>query len=152
MVPQRIAEMIMNRTLERTGAAPSDFVQRLVGQDSELAQQVAKDPYNFEFPGLSGEVAERYLVLALANRIAETLRKLGQGFSFVGRQVHFGVDGDDYYVDMLSGGQPHPWQSPPIHTTSSPPPNSKPCPTKATLSLPSNGQNLTRERPSPLRR
>ncbi len=96
-----LLNMIMNRTLERTGAAPSNFVQRLVGQDSELAQQVAKDPYSFEFLGLSGEVAERDLELALTSRITETLRELGPGFSFVGRQVHFDVDGDDYYVDML---------------------------------------------------
>jgi hypothetical protein len=39
--------MIMNKTLERTGSAPSNFVQQLVAPDSELAQQIAKDPYNF---------------------------------------------------------------------------------------------------------
>lgn len=49
-----LLNMIMNRTLERTGAAPSNFAQQLVAQDSELAQQIAKDPYNFEFLGLSG--------------------------------------------------------------------------------------------------
>ena len=96
-----LLNMIMNRTLERTGAAPSNFAQQLVAQESELAQQIAKDPYNFEFLGLSGEVAERELELALTNRITETLRELGPGFAFVGRQVHFDVDGDDYYVDML---------------------------------------------------
>lgn len=96
-----LMNMIMNKTLERTGAAPSNFVQRLVGPDSELAQQVAKDPYNFEFLGLSGEIAERDLENALTSRITETLRELGPGFSFVGRQVHFDVDGDDFYIDML---------------------------------------------------
>ncbi|QQQ64356.1 PDDEXK nuclease domain-containing protein [Paenarthrobacter ureafaciens] len=96
-----LLNMIMNRTLERTGAAPSNFTQQLVAQDSELAQQIAKDPYNFEFLGLSGTVAERDLELALTSRITETLRELGPGFSFVGRQVHFDVDGDDYYIDML---------------------------------------------------
>lgn len=96
-----LLNMIMNKTLERTGAAPSNFVQRLVGPDSELAQQVAKDPYNFEFLGLSGEIAERDLENALTSKITETLRELGPGFSFVGRQVHFDVDGDDFYVDML---------------------------------------------------
>ena len=93
--------MIMNKTLERTGAAPSNFVQHLVAPDSELAQQIAKDPYNFEFLGLSGEVAERDLENALTSRITETLRELGPGFSFVGRQVHFDVDGDHYHVDLL---------------------------------------------------
>ncbi|TQS88914.1 DUF1016 domain-containing protein [Arthrobacter sp. TS-15] len=96
-----LLNMIMNRTLERTGAAPSNFAQQLVAQDSELAQQIANDPYNFEFLGLSGEVAERELELALTSRITETLRELGPGFAFVGRQLHFDVDGDDYYVDML---------------------------------------------------
>lgn len=83
--------MNMIKTLERTRASP----------DSELAQQVAKDPYNFEFLGLSGEVAERELENALTSRITEILRELGPGFSFVGRQVHFDVDGDDFYVDLL---------------------------------------------------
>ncbi|MDR6688303.1 putative nuclease of restriction endonuclease-like (RecB) superfamily [Arthrobacter sp. 1088] len=96
-----LLNMIMNRTLERTGNAPSNFAQQLAAQSSELAQQVAKDPYNFEFLGLSGEIAERDLENALTSRITETLRELGPGFSFVGRQVHFDVDGDDYYVDML---------------------------------------------------
>ena len=96
-----LLNMIMNRTMERTGADPSNFVQRLVGPDSELAQQIAKDPYNFEFLGLSGEVAERDLENALTNRITETLRELGPGFAFVGRQVHFEVDGDDFYIDLL---------------------------------------------------
>ncbi len=41
-----LLNMIMNRTLERTGTAPSNFTQQLVAQDSELAQQIAKDPYN----------------------------------------------------------------------------------------------------------
>ncbi|GLU61683.1 hypothetical protein Pure05_41940 [Paenarthrobacter ureafaciens] len=96
-----LLNMIMNKTLERTGFAPSNFAQQLAAQSSELAQQVAKDPYNFEFLGLSGEVAERDLENALTSRITETLRELGPGFSFVGRQVHFDVDGDDYFVDLL---------------------------------------------------
>ncbi|MDQ0241444.1 PDDEXK nuclease domain-containing protein [Arthrobacter bambusae] len=96
-----LLNMMMNRSMERTGAAPSNFTRQLAAPDSELAQQMAKDPYNFEFLGLSGEVAERELENALTSRITETLQELGPGFSFVGRQVHFDVDGDDYYVDLL---------------------------------------------------
>lgn len=92
---------IMNNTMERTGAAPSNFSRQLSGPDSELAQQVAKDPYTFEFLGLSGQVAERDLEQALTDRIVETLRELGPGFAFVGRQVHFEVGDDDYYIDLL---------------------------------------------------
>jgi predicted nuclease of restriction endonuclease-like (RecB) superfamily len=96
-----LLNMMMNRSMERTGAAPPNFTLQLAAADSELAQQMAKDPYNFEFLGLSDEVAERDLEHALTGRITETLQELGPGFSFVGRQVHFEVDGDDYYVDLL---------------------------------------------------
>lgn len=96
-----LLNMIMNNTMERTGAAPSNFSRQLPGPDSELAQQVAKDPYTFEFLGLSGQVAERDLEQALTDRIVETLHELGPGFAFVGRQVHFEVDDDDYYIDLL---------------------------------------------------
>lgn len=96
-----LMNMIMNQTLERTGAAPSNFSNQLAAPDSELAQQVAKDPYAFEFLDLSAEVAERDLEQALMDRIVETLRELGPGFAFVGRQVHFDVGGDDFYLDLL---------------------------------------------------
>ena len=96
-----LMNMIMSKTLERSGAAPSNFAQQLVAPDSELAQQIAKDPYNFEFLGLSGEVAERDLEQRLMDRMVETLRELGPGFAFVGRQMHFDVDGDDFYLDLL---------------------------------------------------
>lgn len=59
------------------GAAPSNFTRQLAAPDSELAQQMAKDPYNFEFLGLSGEVAERELENALTSWITETLQELG---------------------------------------------------------------------------
>ncbi|WP_441579882.1 PDDEXK nuclease domain-containing protein [Corynebacterium sp.] len=93
--------MIMNRSLERSGTAPSNFGTHLAAADSELAQQVAKDPYSFEFLGLSGAVAERDLEQALMDRITDTLQELGHGFAFVGRQVHLEVDGDDFYIDLL---------------------------------------------------
>lgn len=93
--------MIMNNTMERTGAAPSNFSRQLSAPESELAQQVAKDPYTFEFLGLSGQVAEWDLEQALTERIVETLQELGPGFAFVGRQVHCEVGDDDFYIDLL---------------------------------------------------
>jgi predicted nuclease of restriction endonuclease-like (RecB) superfamily len=96
-----LLNMMMNRSMERTGAAPSNFTRQLAAPDSEPAKQMAQDPYNFEFLGLSGEVAERDLENALTGRITETLQELGPGFPFVGRQVRLDVDGDDFYVDLL---------------------------------------------------
>jgi predicted nuclease of restriction endonuclease-like (RecB) superfamily len=78
-----LMNMMMNKSMERTGAAPSNFVQHLDAPDTELAQQVAKDPCSFEFLGLCGEVAERDLEQALMDRITDTLREMGPGFAFV---------------------------------------------------------------------
>ncbi|UFS59031.1 PDDEXK nuclease domain-containing protein [Subtercola endophyticus] len=96
-----LLNQIKNRTLERSGASPSNFTMHLGGSDSELAQQIAKDPYVFDFLDLRGEVAERELEGALTDRMVDTLRELGEGFAFVGRQVHFDVGGDDFYLDLL---------------------------------------------------
>lgn len=46
-------------------------------------------------------ILNRTLEQALLDWIADTLRELGVGFAFVGRQVHFEVDGDDFYLDLL---------------------------------------------------
>ena len=91
----------MNRTRERIGASPSNFADQLAPRDSDLAHQLAKDPYVFDFLDLTQDVAERQLEQALMDRLVETLRELGAGFAFVGRQVHFDVDGDDFYLDLL---------------------------------------------------
>jgi len=92
----------MNCTRERFGAAPSDFAGHLQPGDSESAQHLAKDPYVFDFLGLSASVAERDLEQALMDGMVDTLREVGTGFAFVGRQVHFEVAGDDFYIDLLS--------------------------------------------------
>lgn len=92
---------ILNQTRERTGAAPSNFAARLAPADSDLAHQIAKDPYVFDFLNLSQDAAERTVEQALMDRMIDTLRELGAGFAFVGRQVHFDVNGDDFFLDLL---------------------------------------------------
>lgn len=96
-----LLNQIMNRLRERTGAAPSNFAGRLPAADSELAQQLTKDPYVFDFLSLTGRTAERDVEQALMDRLQQTLLEFGRGFAFVGRQVHFDVEGDDFYVDLL---------------------------------------------------
>ncbi|AZZ50705.1 PDDEXK nuclease domain-containing protein [Rathayibacter festucae] len=96
-----LANQIMNRTRDRIGAAPTNFTDRLTLSDSDLARELAKDPYVFDFLDLSEDAAERDLEQALTDRIVDTLRELGAGFAFIGRQVHFDVDGDDFYLDLL---------------------------------------------------
>ena len=96
-----LAHQIKTELHLREGAAPSNFPLALERTDSELAQQLTKDPFTLEFLAIDGDAAERQLEDRLVERIIDTLRELGPGFAFVGRQVHFDVDGDDFFVDLL---------------------------------------------------
>ncbi|MDJ0419664.1 PDDEXK nuclease domain-containing protein [Rhodococcus opacus] len=96
-----LAHQIKTHLHLREGAAPSNFPHALERTDSELAQQITKDPFTLEFLAIDGDAAERQLEDRLVERIIDTLRELGPGFAFVGRQVHFDVEGDEFFVDLL---------------------------------------------------
>ncbi|WP_228287258.1 PDDEXK nuclease domain-containing protein [Rhodococcus ruber] len=96
-----LAHQITTRLHLREGAAPSNFPHALERPDSELAQQITKDPFTLEFLAIDSDAVERELEDRLVERIIDTLRELGPGFAFVGRQVHFEVEGDDFFVDLL---------------------------------------------------
>jgi predicted nuclease of restriction endonuclease-like (RecB) superfamily len=85
----------------RTGKALTNFAKTLPPPQSDLAQQVLKDPYTFDFLTLSAEARERELEQGLTEHIQKFLLELGVGFAFVGRQVHLEVGGEDYYLDLL---------------------------------------------------
>ena len=96
-----LLNQIMSRLDERVGAAPSNFAVRLPTPDSELAQQLTRDPYVLDFLDLAQPVVERDLERALMARLEDFLLELGHGFAFVGRQYHLDVDGQDFYIDLL---------------------------------------------------
>jgi predicted nuclease of restriction endonuclease-like (RecB) superfamily len=96
-----LLHQIMNRLHQRAGAAPSNFPDQLPAKDSELAQQLTRDPYVLDFLDLTGPAAERDLETALVNRLQAFLLELGHGFAFVGRQYRFSVGGDDFAIDLL---------------------------------------------------
>jgi predicted nuclease of restriction endonuclease-like (RecB) superfamily len=86
---------------EREGQALTNFKQTLPPPQSDLAQQVLKDPYNFDFLTLRTDAHERDLETGLLDHMQKFLVELGVGFAFVGRQVHLAVSGQDYYLDLL---------------------------------------------------
>jgi predicted nuclease of restriction endonuclease-like (RecB) superfamily len=96
-----LQNQIMSRLHARSGAAPSNFGARLPAADSELAQQLTRDPYVFDFLDLTERVGERQLEAALMDRLQSFLLELGHGFAFVGRQYAFTVGGDDFAIDLL---------------------------------------------------
>lgn len=85
----------------RQGNAVTNFKQVLPKPQSDLANEIVRDPYNFDFLTLRDQAAERELESGLLAHIRRFLIELGSGFAFVGQQVHLPVDGEDFYIDLL---------------------------------------------------
>jgi len=88
-------------TVERQGKAITNFELHLPKPQSDLAREVLKDPYRFDFLGLGDEAGEALLEGALVQHITKFLLELGAGFAYVGRQVHLEVGDEDFYLDLL---------------------------------------------------
>ena len=89
------------RAHARHGKALTNFKATLPPADSDLAAQVFKDPYLFDFLGTADPRREREVEQALVDHIQRFLLELGSGFAFVGRQVHLEFASHDYYLDLL---------------------------------------------------
>lgn len=92
---------IETRLHERSGAAVTNFEFSLPKPQSDLALESIKDPYRFDFLGLTDEAQEREVEHALVKHVTEFLLELGAGFAFVGRQVLLDVGGDEFFIDLL---------------------------------------------------
>ncbi len=86
---------------ERKGKAVTNFKKTLPEAQSDLAHQVLKDPYVFDFLSVGDEAQEREIEKDLVRHITKFLLELGAGFSFVGKQYHLEVGEDDFYIDLL---------------------------------------------------
>jgi predicted nuclease of restriction endonuclease-like (RecB) superfamily len=85
----------------RQGKALHNFQSTLPAPQSDLAAELIKDPYNFDFLTLRTDAAERELEQGLLVHIRRFLLELGAGFALVGEQVPVVVDGETYYLDLL---------------------------------------------------
>lgn len=85
----------------RQGKATTNFVKSLPSPQSDLAREILKDPYHFEFLSLAEDAEERALENGLLAHIQHFLVELGAGFAFLGRQYRLEVGGEDYYIDLL---------------------------------------------------
>ncbi len=92
---------IESRLLERSGQAVTNFTATLPAPQSDLARESIKDPYRFDFLGLTDEAQEREIEDALVRHVTEFLLELGAGFAFVGRQVLLSVGGDEFFIDLM---------------------------------------------------
>jgi predicted nuclease of restriction endonuclease-like (RecB) superfamily len=79
----------------RQGEAITNFEHTLPKPQSDLAQQLLKDPYNLSFLNLEKNDQERDLEQALVTHMRDFLLKLGVGFAFMGSQYRLEVEGDE---------------------------------------------------------
>jgi predicted nuclease of restriction endonuclease-like (RecB) superfamily len=96
-----LVHQIESNLYERQGKALTNFSRTLPAPQSELAQQLIKDPYNFDFLALSPDLLERDLERGLLDHLRSLILELGKGFAFVGSQYHLDVGGQDFYLDLL---------------------------------------------------
>jgi predicted nuclease of restriction endonuclease-like (RecB) superfamily len=96
-----LVHQIESKVHQRQGQASTNFTATLPAPQSDLARQVLKDPYNFDFLTLTTEVQERELERALIKHIREFLLELGAGFAFVGSQYPLEVGDQDFFIDLL---------------------------------------------------
>lgn len=92
---------IETKLYQRQGKAITNFKEVLPSPQSDLAQQIIKSPYNFDFLSLGKEAVERDLERALTNHMRDFLLELGVGFSFVGSQYVLEVAGQEFRIDLL---------------------------------------------------
>jgi predicted nuclease of restriction endonuclease-like (RecB) superfamily len=85
----------------RQGKAVTNFATALPDPQSDLARDVLKNPYNFDFLALAADHREADVEAGLLAHIRRFLLELGSGFAFVGQQMHLEVGDRDFYLDLL---------------------------------------------------
>jgi len=83
------------------GKALNNFSRLLPEPQSDLANQILKDPYNFDFLTLTENYKEKELENALTDNITRFLLEMGQGFAYVGRQVPLKIGETERFIDLL---------------------------------------------------
>ncbi len=96
-----LQHQIESKLYKRQGKSLNNFVNTLPKPQSDLANELLKDPYHFDFLQLSEKHSEKELEKALTDQIMRFLLELGTGFSFVGKQYKLQVGKREYFVDLL---------------------------------------------------
>lgn len=96
-----LVHQIESNLYERQGKAVSNFQNTLPKPQSDLADQLLKDPYNFDFLQMTADYNERDLEKSLTQYITDFLLELGAGFAFVGKQYALTLGEKEYFIDLL---------------------------------------------------
>ena len=84
------------------GSAVTNFSQTLPLPQSQLAKEILKDPYHFDFLTMKEKYDEHDLEEALVANVTQFLLELGKGFSYVGRQMELQMPGGQtFFPDLV---------------------------------------------------
>lgn len=96
-----LLNMFETQLFETQGKAINNFAHNLPALQSDLAKEMTKDPYVFDFLSLTEDFRERELEDALTENITKFLLEMGNGFAYVGRQVRLEVGEEEFFADLL---------------------------------------------------
>lgn len=97
-----LENQISANLFQTQGAAVTNFERTLPSTQSQLAKEILKDPYHFDFLSMKPQYDERDLEEALVANITKFLLELGKGFSFVGRQMELQMPGGQtFFPDLV---------------------------------------------------
>jgi predicted nuclease of restriction endonuclease-like (RecB) superfamily len=85
----------------RQGKAITNFHSTMPKPQSDLANEILKDPYHFDFFQTQEDADERAIEEGLVKHMQNLLTELGIGFAFIGRQFKVEVDGEEFLIDLL---------------------------------------------------
>lgn len=84
------------------GSAVTNFSQTLPLPQSQLAKEILKDPYHFDFLAMKEKYDEHDLEESLVANVTQFLLELGKGFSYVGRQMELQMPGGQtFFPDLV---------------------------------------------------
>lgn len=98
-----LVKQIKNNSYQRTRKQQktNNFEKTLTSNQSNLANQIMKETYSFQFLEEDKKISEKQLEKKLLENFPNFLLELGKGFSFVGEQYKINANGVNYYIDLL---------------------------------------------------
>jgi predicted nuclease of restriction endonuclease-like (RecB) superfamily len=94
-----LMNQIDSQLYERHGRAVSNFSQTLPEPQSACAQELTRDPYQFDFLAIRESYGERELKEALLKSITDFLMELGSGFAYMGKVCRLVVGQTEQWLD-----------------------------------------------------
>ncbi len=96
-----LTHQIESGLYRRKGKAITNFDTTLPKPQSDLAREIIKDPYCFDFLTIEEDYTEKELEEDLLTHLTKFLLELGSGFSFLGKQYKIEIGGEEFFIDLL---------------------------------------------------